>query len=199
MALNGKNVTQWCPMNLLDYLINTTKSLPVGLEGIAKLASEPARFVANGVKSAYDATQRLTQPLQIGEDPYLRQGQNSEDALNIALSAMTGGMPFAPKGVGTVGSFKLPSDVVATVLGQDVPGNVPRHYSSNTAQLHALISRYQDKLWGTTKDPVIAHIDKGYRVPEVSGLEHEFINKHADALRVLPPEDVARLVSLKGE
>lgn len=172
-------------MNLLDYLTNAVKSLPVGLEGMAKIASEPARFVASGAKGAYDATQRLTQPLQIGEDPYLRQEQNSEDALNVALSAMTGGMPFAPKGAGTVGSFKLPSDVVATTLGQDVPGNVPRHYSGNTAQLHALISRYQDKLWGTTKDPVIAHIDKGYRVPEVPGLEANLLNNDLEMFQGL--------------
>jgi hypothetical protein len=167
-------------MNLLDYL---TKPEDGGYKPDASYADMTLhnatvvpRFLARGVKSMYDSFDRLAQPPQFGEDSYLRRDQNSEDALNIALSAMTGSMPFAPKGAGTVGSFKLPSDVVATALGQDVPGNVPRHYSGNTAQLHGLISRYQDKLWGTTKDPVIAHIDKGHRVPNVPGLEAHTLN-----------------------
>jgi hypothetical protein len=173
--------------NLWDYLTNAAKSMPVGAEGIAKLATEPGRFAANGVTSVYDSFKRGMQPTAFGEDPYLKRQQNVEDAFNVAGAAMVGGMPGVPKGnsPSTLGmAFRRPQDVVYTADHNPTSHNLKEAFGENY-DLYNLISRYHNKDWGTVNDPVIQHIDKGFKVPSIPGLNAADLNAHLKDAKLL--------------
>lgn len=138
------------------------------------------RFIARTGKSVYDSFKRMATPLQFGEDPYLRREQNIEDAFNVAGAAMVGGMPGVPKGnnPGTLGmAFRRPKDVVYTTKGEFNPtSSTLKEDFGDNYDLYNLISRYHNKKWGTVDDPVIQHIDKGFIVPNIPGLDTKQLN-----------------------
>jgi len=150
------------------------------------------RFIARTGKSVYDSFKRGITPLQIGEDPYLRRERDVEDAFNVAASAMVGGMPGVPKGnsPSTIGmAFRRPKDVVYTQRGEFNPTapTLKEDFGDNY-DLYNLISRYHNKTWGTIDDPVIKHIDKGFKVPNIPGLDSYELNSYINNAKAMEIE-----------
>jgi hypothetical protein len=118
--------------SLWDYIngnVQVDKNSPATSKAAFAYTAAP-RFLANGAKSVYDSFKRGISPPQIGEDPYLRQQQNVEDAFNVAGGVMTSSIPFAPKGAGTLGTVKLPKNLQqATQQGYRV--DEPLYHGSN--------------------------------------------------------------------
>jgi len=85
--------------NLWDYIsgnVSVDSNSPMVDKALYSFTSGP-RVAYNGAQSVYDSFKRgMSNP-------------NIEDAFNVAASAMTGSLPFAPKGAGTLGTVKLPS------------------------------------------------------------------------------------------
>lgn len=194
--------------SLWDYLTQPSRGgTPIDKSKLADetlyTATAVPRFIARTGKSVYDSFKRGITPLQFGEDPYLRREQNIEDAFNVASAAMVGGMPGVPKGnsPGTLGmAFRRPKDVVYTTKGEFNPTSptLKEDFGDNY-DLYNLISRYHNKKWGTVDDPVIQHIDKGFRVPEIPGLNSHQLNRFAEDARAMPLEALQAVVNREAE
>lgn len=69
-------------------------------KGFARAAVGPAANIIDGVKKTGQAVNQLTDPTL-----YMTPEQQTAAALQVAGSAQTGGLPFAPSGVGIAGSI----------------------------------------------------------------------------------------------
>ncbi len=189
--------------NLWDYLTQPSRAgTPIDKSKLADetlyTATAVPRFIARTGKSVYDSFKRGITPLQLGEDPYLRREQAVEDAFNVASAAMVGGMPGVPNGnsPGTLGmAFRRPKDVVYTHKGEFNPtSQTLKEDFGDNYDLYNLISRYHNKKWGTVDDPVIAHIDKGFKVPDIPGLDAHLLNALIANARGMMPSTLEHLV-----
>lgn len=150
-------------------------------------ATAVPRFIANSGKSVYDSFKRgMANP-------------NIEDAFNVAGAAMVGGMPGVPKGnsPSTLSmAFRRPKDVVYTIKGEFNPTSptLKEDFGDNY-DLYNLISRYHNKTWGTIDDPVIQHIDKGFKVPNIPGLNARRLNNRIDWVENMPPDSLTNILN----
>lgn len=171
--------------NLWDYLTQPSRAnKPIDYGNYADEtlyhATAVPRFIANSGKSVYDSFKRgVANP-------------NVEDALNVAMGAMAGSFPFAPKGnsPSTLGmAFRRPKDVVYTQRGEFNPTapTLKEDFGDNY-DLYNLISRYHNKTWGTIDDPVIKHIDKGFKVPNIPGLDSYELNSYINNAKAMEIE-----------
>jgi hypothetical protein len=184
--------------SLWDYIngnVRVDKNSPTGTKAAYVYTAVP-RFVVNAGKSVYDSFKRGIQPYPTGgyvdEDMNVRDPRTNEvirnysseariaDALNVAGAAMGGGMPGVPAGnnPSTLGmAFRRPKDVVFTGRGELNPtSSTLKEDLGNNYDLYNLISRYHNKTWGTANDPVIQHIDQGFKVPYIPGLDAKRLN-----------------------
>lgn len=178
--------------NLWDYLTQPSRAnKPIDYSNYADEtlynATAVPRFIANSGKSVYDSFKRgMANP-------------NLPDALNVAMGAMVGGTPGVPKGnsPSTLGmAFRRPKDIVYTPKGEFNPSSptLKEDFSDNY-DLYNLISRYHNKTWGTVADPVIQHIDKGFKVPEIPGLNAQQLNRFAKDARAMSLEALQAVVN----
>lgn len=167
--------------SLWEYIngnVQVDKNSPATAKAAYAYTAFP-RLLANSGKSVYDSFKRgMVNP-------------NIEDAFNVASMAMVGGMPGVPKGnsPGTLGmAFRSPKDVVYTHKGEFNPtSQTLKEDFGDNYDLYNLISRYHNKTWGTVDDPVIKHIDKGFKVPEIPGLDAYLLNNLiANASEMMP-------------